>query len=133
MISEKRRPNITGELTELYVMSALTELGWHVCRPVSDYCHIDIVGIDDKYNMYKIQVKTAKKTNKGFKLTLTKPSNNEAYEAYEVDYFATVFEGKLYMVPFSVVNNKKSCSFKLGESEDFSASTFEFPSFDEKL
>lgn len=125
--------NITGQLTEIQVMQELVKLGWHVARPFSDACHVDLLVLDNYYNPYKIQVKTAYPTKKGFRLKLTKSSNREVYKSYEVDYFATIFENKLYMVPFSVVNNRKSCSFSLNSLGRLDAEVFEFPTMSESI
>lgn len=130
----KKKANVTGQLTEITVMQKLVELGWHVARPFSDACYVDLLVLDEYYNAYKLQVKTAYPTNTGFRLKFTKPSSKETYNSYEVDYFATVFNDKLYMVPFSVVNNRKSCCFHLAYLNDpkLYAKTYEFMSVSEK-
>jgi hypothetical protein len=106
----KNDRNIKGATTELKVAVALTALGWHVCRPITDYCHVDFVGIDTDYKTHKIQVKSPKATATGFSLALSKPSTKEQYKAHEVDYFATVFEDKLYLIPFKSAT-KRHISF----------------------
>ena len=131
----KKQVNITGQLTEIAVMQKLVELGWHVARPFSDACYVDLLVLDKFYNTYKIQVKTAYPTSTGFRLKFTKPSTKKTYNSYEVDYFATVYKDILYMVPFSVVNNRKSCCFHLAYRDNLKvfAKTFEFSAAQEQL
>lgn len=96
-----------GKITELQVAEAFLKLGYQVCEPlVTDSRYDFIVDINDK--LYKIQVKTSTLKEDGayFEFatstshTNTKGTINRKYAANEVDYFATIFEDKCYLIPF---------------------------------
>lgn len=99
--------NYKGCITEMKVMTHFLELGYPVSQPLlqnSKYdCIIDVNGV-----LYKIQIKTSRidpnnnnifvfncksVTTTGTKSITTKYSKND------IDFFATVWNGKYYLVP----------------------------------
>lgn len=96
-----------GCITELEVARSFLEMGYIVSRPLIDTRYDYIVEIKGK--LYTIQVKSAQvdenETFLKFKTcnthTNTQGTINKNYKNDNVDYFATYYKNKCYIVPVS--------------------------------
>ena len=111
-----------GNLTELQCITACYELGYNVSIPYGENSRYDfILDIDGK--LLKIQVKTSrnKKSIKNPKDAIVftcRSSNTNAsgntyhrYTKEQIDYFATYWDGKCYLVPVEECNIEKTLWF----------------------
>lgn len=95
-----------GNITELETMLAFLKLGFNVLTPYGDCERYDfVVNANDKF--YKIQCKTSSTDDNGASFQFSCRSSNRqdgkivhhSYNKNEIDYFATSFEGKCYLIP----------------------------------
>ena len=111
-----------GNLTELQCITACYELGYNVSIPYGENSRYDfILDIDGK--LLKIQVKTSrnKKSIKNPKDAIVftcRSSNTNAsgntyhrYTKEQIDYFATYWDRKCYLVPVEECNIEKTLWF----------------------
>ena len=104
-----------GEIVEAKVLTDLLDCGLSVATPWGDDDPYDLIAdIDGK--LIRIQVKTARSRTHGeafsFCCTRNKYCKNgiwlhQKYEEGEIDYFATVWEGKTYLVPAEECGQEK--------------------------
>lgn len=95
----------TGNLTELQCLAEFTKHGCYVSIPYGDCARYDFIA-DIKGKLYKIQCKTSSKIGEGiyqFSCRSTAANHSRAatrtYTEEEIDFFATIIEGKCYIVP----------------------------------
>ena len=110
---------IKGNVTEMESMLAFMKLGYNVSIPFGEDSRYDfIVDINDK--LYKIQCKTCSEiideNNQilAIKFKTVRQSGSKTtnwtrtkYEENEIDYFATSYQGKCYLVPLKECSNEK--------------------------
>lgn len=134
-----------GNLTEINCLKAFTELGYGVSIPFGDCLRYDLI-VDIKGKLYKIQCKTAN-TNyieEGFITfrcdnTTTKNGTivHNSYTEEEIDYFATYYNNKCYLVPVGECSREKKLRFtppKNGQIKGISfAEEYEIERMVEKL
>lgn len=101
-----------GEITEQQVALEFLKLGYLVSKPLVQCSRYDFV-VDINHKLYKIQVKTSTLKEDAFiefststSHTNTKGTLNLKYSEEDVDFFATMFEGKCYLIPFSVCGTR---------------------------
>ena len=106
-----------GALTELQVMTYLFGLGYQVSIPYGDNARYDFI-LDINNKLYKIQVKSARLENEGvYKIDCSRMRVNrnrnirKHYTNEEVDFFATMINGKCYLIPQSEVSDSKRLRF----------------------
>lgn len=108
--------NQKGLISELEVMLTFIKLGCNVSQPLNADSRYDCI-IDKNGRLYKIQIKTAHlstrtKNSIEFKCRSITTSNNEhketRYSNNEVDFFATVWEGQVYLVPIEHCSSSKT-------------------------
>lgn len=94
-----------GNLTELLCLAAFTELGYQVSVPYGDHARYDFIA-DINNKLYRIQCKTSSLLQDGvytFSCRSTAANRSKAasrsYSEEEIDFFATIIEGKCYLVP----------------------------------
>ena len=98
-----------GITTELYVASYLLSLGYNVSQP---FCQ------DSKYDvnnqLLRLQVKTARETahnsitfNCRSTTTNSQTNKSRKYSDTEIDYFATYWNDKVYLVPVGECSAEK--------------------------
>ena len=96
-----------GNTTELFCMGAFTDLGYEVSIPYGNSSRYDFV-VDINGNFYRIQCKHARLSSKSqgsfeFETRSKGRYKNEildkAYTKDQIDYFATWFDGKCYLIP----------------------------------
>lgn len=99
-------------------MLAFLKLGYNVLTPYGDCERYDFV-VDVKGKFYKIQCKTAAISNDGSYISFSCMSShrqsgkiiNEKYSSDDVDFFATVYNGKCYLVPIDECGTVKRIRF----------------------
>lgn len=97
-----------GEITEQQVAIEFLKLGLQVCKPLVQSSKYDFV-VDIENKLYKIQVKTStpKEENSYIEFatstshTNTRGTLNLTYSENDVDFFATMYNNKCYLIPFS--------------------------------
>lgn len=95
-----------GEITEQQVALEFLKLGYLVSKPLVQSSRYDFV-VDINHKLYKIQVKTGTLKENAYiefatctSHTNTKGTINLAYSENDVDFFATMYEGECYLIPF---------------------------------
>lgn len=108
---------IKGNLTELQCLAAFVEQGCAVSIPYGDNSKYDFIAEIDK-NLYKIQVKTSSLKDEGaiqFSCRSTHVNcsgvKNERYSPEDVDFFATYWDNKCYIVPVNECSAQKTLRF----------------------
>lgn len=87
-------------------MLAFIKLGYNVLTPYGDCERYDFV-VDNKGNFLRIQCKTAKNIDDGAAFEFSGRSSHKKagkivhhnYTKEEIDYFATCFNNKCYLIP----------------------------------
>ena len=106
-----------GNITEVESMLAFLKAGYNVLTPYGDCEKYDFVA-DVNGKFLKIQCKTAHAIdteNTGFTFNCRSSHRkdgkciNEKYSKDEVDYFATTFNGKCYLIPQEECGAEKKC------------------------
>ena len=95
-----------GNITELECMLAFIKLGYNILIPYGDCERYDFV-VDKDNKFYKIQSKTSSSDDDGASFKFSCRSSNRqngaivhhTYTKEEIDYFVTVFNGKVYLIP----------------------------------
>lgn len=106
-----------GNITELEVLTYITKLGYQVSIPFGDRERYDQIW-DIKGKLLKIQVKTSHGDEDCIKFSCRSSHRkdgkcvNTTYTADEIDYFATYWNGKCYLVPVTEVSREKTLRFK---------------------
>ena len=98
-----------GEITEREVALEFLKLGIMVSKPLVQSAKYDFI-IDINHKLYKIQVKTSRVKEEGsyFEFatstshTNTQGTINLTYSNEDVDFFATMYENKCYLIPKNV-------------------------------
>lgn len=101
------KPKRKGLLTEMRVMLSFIELGYSVSSPYGDCERYDFIA-DVDGRMLRIQCKSAKPIQGvAFDVECRRTFYRQGgdhrmikYQPGEVDYFATWYEGKTYLIPF---------------------------------
>lgn len=115
MIDTKRK----GNLTELECITELTRLGYVVSIPFGEDSRYDCI-VDINNKLYRIQCKTSSEQINddnvvvGIHFKTCRQSGNRAsittrmkYSKDEIDFFATSYKGKCYLVPVEECSNEK--------------------------
>ena len=102
-----------GITTEIYVAAYLLSLGYNVSQPLCQDSKYDLI-VDVNGKLLRLQVKTARITDKN-SITFncrstTKNSSTHKSRSYgvdEIDYFATYWNHKVYLVPVGQCSSEK--------------------------
>lgn len=124
-----------GNLTELECITALTELGYLVSIPFGEDSRYDCI-VDVKNKLYRLQCKTSSELfdTDGNVIAIhfktCRQSGNRAsitsrmkYSADEIDYFATSYQKKCYLIPVQECSFEKTlriCPTKSGQIKGIS-------------
>jgi hypothetical protein len=108
-----------GLLTELQCQAYFTNLGYNVLIPLGEDCRYDMI-VDFNGILERIQVKTCHvtKNNTGIEFatrstrTNSKENINKSYSKEEIDYFATYYNNKCYLVKVEECSTSKILSFE---------------------
>lgn len=107
-----------GNLTELQCITAFYELGYQISIPYGENSRYDFIA-DINGDLIKVQVKTSrvKKENEAIVFACrstnvnTKGTNYHRYTKEQIDYFATFWNGKCYLVPVEECSVEKVLRF----------------------
>ena len=109
LLSQKK-----GIITELQVATYLLKNGYNVSQPFSQDSKYDLI-VDVNGKLLRLQVKTARKTSEtaitfNCRSTTSNVRNckNRRYSANDIDYFATYWGNKAYLVPVTECSTQKS-------------------------
>ena len=104
----KLSSHFIGEITEQQVALEFLKLGCLISKPLVQSSRYDFI-VDVNHNLYKIQVKTGSLKEDSYiefatstSHTNTKGTLNLSYSSDDVDFFATMYNGECYLVPFDV-------------------------------
>lgn len=98
-----------GNLTELQCITAFYQLGYQVSIPYGENSRYDFIA-DIQGKLLRVQVKSSslvKNSNGAIKFSTasTRGTTSEIithhYNSNEIDYFATYWEGKCYLIPIN--------------------------------
>ncbi len=107
--------NQKGKETELEILLYMTKLGYSISIPWGDKDRYDQLW-DINNKIYKIQIKTASPIDEiksGIKINCYSVSNGKkhTYTSDEIDFFATFWDGKVYLIPISECSTQKNLRF----------------------
>ena len=101
-----------GEITEQEVALAFLKQGILLSKPLVQSSRYDFIA-DINNKLYKIQVKTGNfKENAYLEFatstshTNTKGTLNISYTADDVDFFATMYEGQCFLIPYDLCGKR---------------------------
>ena len=111
-------PKEKGNLTELQCLVSFAELGLKTSIPYGENCRYDFI-LDVNGSLFKIQCKTSHliSSQEGFEfacksVNATRKGVFETkYSKQEIDYFATYFNGKCYLIPVEECNTTKTLRY----------------------
>lgn len=105
-----------GIITELQVASYLIGLGYTVSSPFNQDSKYDLI-VDVNNNLLRIQVKTARlsiQTANSIVFNCRSTTKNTSYckkrryTKEEIDYFATFWDNKVYLIPVEQCSTEKT-------------------------
>lgn len=121
-----------GNVTELKCLIGFMELGYDCALPYGDASKYDFVVDLGGRNFARIQCKTSKYINDhgvikydGFSFHTTNQTVNtkkvirRKYTVEEIDYFATYFKGKVYVIPVEECSTTKTLRFSPPQYGDY--------------
>lgn len=102
-----------GNITEIETLLAFAKMGFTVLQPYGDNARYDLVVEKHDGTFVRIQCKTSKSKDDGASFAFSGRSTHyrdgicvsHTYTKKEIDYFATAFNGKCYLVPVEECNN----------------------------
>ena len=107
--------NFKGKITELKVLTYITELGYSVSIPFGNKDRYDQIW-DINGKLIKVQVKTAHwKTLEQkaiiFKCKSTSNGKDHKYTKNDIDFFATYWQNQCYLIPVECCSTEKTLWF----------------------
>lgn len=101
---------IKGQIVELRIQEEFLRYGFEVSIPVYNVSRYDML-VDTGKEILKIQIKTSRVPSNPSplkkKFVFNCYSDAGRYSKDDVDYFATEWKGKVYLVPFSETSKEK--------------------------
>ena len=122
---------LKGNITELEVLTYIARLGYQVSIPFGDRERYDQIW-DIRGKLIRVQVKTAHLEPDEHSISFSCRSSrrdkgkckNTRYSKDEIDYFATVWQGKCYLVPVEETSNAKVLRFSPPKNGQIKGITF---------
>lgn len=118
-------PNDKGKITEALVLSYILQLGYSVSIPFGDKDRYDQIW-DINGKLLRVQIKTARLNEKEknpeqnlsirFNCKSTANGKTHKYSKDEIDYFATYWNNKVYLVPVNECSTEKVLRFTSSQS-----------------
>ena len=107
--------NSKGKQTELKILLILTQLGYSVSIPWGDKDRYDQIW-DINGKLIKVQIKTCRAIDEeesGIVFNCYTVSNGKkhTYSKEEIDFFATVWKDKIYLIPIEECSQQKNLRF----------------------
>lgn len=104
--------NLKGKLTEIEVLHYIINMGYSVSIPFGDKDRYDQIW-DINGKLLKVQVKTShwkNERNNAFTFKCKTTSNGKEYKYTEadIDYFATMWDGRCYLIPVRNCSTEKT-------------------------
>ena len=103
-----------GLTTELQCQLYFTQLGYNVLTPLGEDCRYDMI-VDFDGILCRIQVKTChindNETGIAFSTKSSINGTQKTYSKEEIDYFATFYNNKCYLVRVEECSSQKTLSF----------------------
>lgn len=108
--------NQKGLITEMKVMLFFVEQGYNVSQPLNADSKYDCI-VDINNKLYRIQIKTAHMSSstknsieiKCHSTTTTQNHRKQSgYTANDIEYFATVWENEVYLIPVNECSSSKT-------------------------
>lgn len=119
-----------GNITELEVLTYITKLGYQVSIPFGDRERYDQIW-DINGKLLRVQVKTSRLIDDGVIKFSCRSSHRKAgkyvaskYTANEIDYFATFWDGRCYLVPVNETSTDKTLRFVPPKNKQIKGITF---------
>ena len=107
---------LKGLTTELQCQLFFTSLGYNVSVPIAQDCRYDLI-LDVNDVLYKIQIKTSRANNSNnegllfntvsSRMNHTQGNIRKKYDAKQIDFFATYFEGNVYLIPIDICKSSE--------------------------
>ena len=101
-----------GEITEQQVTLEFLKQGILISKPLVQSSRYDFIA-DINNKLYKIQVKTGRFKEESYlefatstSHTNTKGTINISYSEDDVDFFATMYNGQCYLIPYSLCGKR---------------------------
>lgn len=101
-----------GEITEQQVAVEFLKLGILISKPLVQSSKYDFIA-DINHKLYKIQVKTGTFKENAYLEFATSTSHtntqgtlNLSYSENDVDFFATMYEGQCYLIPYELCGKR---------------------------
>ena len=101
-----------GEITEQQVALEFLKLGILVSKPLVQSSRYDFI-VEINHKLYKIQVKTGTLKENAYIEFATSTSHTNAsgtknltYSSEDVDFFATIYNGECYLIPYDVCGTR---------------------------
>ena len=101
----------------MYVAAYLLSLGYNVSQPFCQDSKYDLI-VDVNNKLLRLQVKTARLENRSSGNSIifncrsttknSKTNKSRRYEEDEIDYFATYWNNKVYLIPVGECSSSKS-------------------------
>ena len=109
--------NIKGKISELEILTLITKLGYSVSLPFGDKDKYDQIW-DINNKLLRVQIKTSRWKNQeqtGIVFNCYSVSNGKKhyYTKQEIDYFATFWNDKCYLIPVEECSSEKTLWFQL--------------------
>ena len=108
-----------GITTEIYVAAYLLSLGYNVSQPLCQDSKYDLI-VDVNNKLLRLQVKTARQvTPDSFTFNCRSTTKNSvthksrSYQVDEIDYFATYWNHRVYLVPVGQCSSQKTLHLTL--------------------
>ena len=107
--------NQKGKITELEVLSYIIKLGYSVSIPFGDKDRYDQIW-DVNGKLIRVQIKTSRAKNEEqtaiiFRCSSKSNGTEHYYSAKEIDYFATFWNGRVYLIPINECSSEKTLWF----------------------
>lgn len=107
-----------GIVTELQCITYFNKLGYQVSIPYGENARYDFI-VDVEGHLIRVQVKTSKENNNGtitISCKSTRPNTKgvvtKYYTSDEIDYFATFYNDKCYLIPVEECHCAKILRFR---------------------
>lgn len=115
-----------GLLVEMQVATYLLSLGYNVSQPFCQDSKYDLI-VDVHGKLLRLQVKKSNLTASANSITFscrsttinTQGATNRKYSSEEVDYFATFWNGKAYLIPIAECSSQKSLHLEETNRKDW--------------
>lgn len=108
--------NQKGKICELEILTYITKLGYSVSIPFGDKDKYDQIW-DVRNKLLRVQIKTSRWRNDdhiAIRFNCYSMSNGDKhkYSKDDIDYFATWWDGKCYLIPVEECSTEKSIWFE---------------------